>query len=524
MDEARGIRGFFSGFVPRGARGLVGFVAVAVLAFSLGVLFSGGDDVSQSNSTEEHVHDVVPTSDPTVWTCAMHPQIRLPKPGKCPICGMDLIPVETDTGAELGPRQLRLSETAKQLARIETTPAIRAFAQAEIRMVGKLAYDETKLSYITAWVPGRLDRLYADFTGVTVKEGEHMVEIFSPELLAAQEELLQAKMAVDVLNRSASSVLKSTAVATVDASREKLRLYGFSESQIETIESSGEVSDHLTVNAPIGGVVVHKDAQEGMYVDTGTRIYTLADLSELWVLFEAYESDLPWLRYAQHVTFTSPSFPGESFEALVSFIDPVVDPMTRTVQVRAIVENEGLELKPNMFVRGIVESRVDDAGKVIDEDLAGKWICPMHPEVIKDGLGKCDKCGMDLVPTESLGYSGKAPSLRDAPLLIPASAPLITGKRAVVYVELANDEGPLFEGREIELGPRAGDFYVVRSGIEEGELLVTNGAFKIDSELQLQAKPSMMSPAGGGGSAGHDHQQGGGSTTQQSAAEAGESP
>jgi Cu(I)/Ag(I) efflux system membrane fusion protein len=438
----------------------------------------------------------------------MHPQIQLPKPGKCPICYMDLIPVETNTGAELGPRQLRLSETAKELARIETTPAVRAFAKAEIRMVGKLAYDETRLSYITAWVPGRLDRLFADFTGVTVKKGEHMVEMYSPELYAAQKELQQAKNAVEVLGRSTSSVLKSTAASTLDAAREKLRLLGLTESQIQTIESSGEVSDRLTLYAPTGGIVVHKDAQEGMYVDTGTRIYTLADLSELWVMYEAYESDLPWLRYAQPITFTSPSFPGETFEALVSFIDPVVDPATRTVQVRAVVENKGLRLKPDMFVRGVVESRVDSEGHVIDEDLTGKWICPMHPEVVKRGPGACNECGMDLVPTTSLGYAGKAPSMKEAPLLIPASAPLITGKRAVVYVEVPNSEGPLFEGREIELGPRAGDFYVVRSGIEEGDLVVTNGAFKLDSELQIQAKPSMMLPHGGGGSMPHDHQVG----------------
>jgi Cu(I)/Ag(I) efflux system membrane fusion protein len=156
----------------------------------------------------------------------------------------------------------------------------------------------------------------------------------------------------------------------------------------------------------------------------------------------------------------------------------------------------------------VVESRIDSAGNVIDEDLTGKWICPMHPEVVKGGPGACDECGMDLVPTTSLGYAGTAPSKQEAPLLIPASAPLITGKRAVVYVELSDDEGPLFEGREIELGPRAGDFYVVRSGIQEGERIVTNGAFKIDSELQIRAKPSMMLPHGGEGSVPHEHKGG----------------
>lgn len=506
MTEKKNIRTSIDRFALRGIGGLVGLVAVAILAFSFGALFFGGDEPTTTG--HQGNEDVAKTSKKsTIWTCSMHPQIKLPKPGKCPICLMDLIPLDSGSGDDLGPRQLRLSETAKQLIQIQTSPAVKALAEAEVRMVGKLEYDETKLSYITAWVPGRLDRLYADFTGITVKKGDHMVYMYSPELLATQEELLQALTAVTVLNRSSSSVLKSTAEATLVAAREKLRLYGLSTLQVETIEANGKASDHLTINAPIGGIVVHKNAQEGMYVKTGTRIYTIADLSRLWVMFEAYESDLPWLRYGQQIAFTSASFPGETFRALISFIDPVVNPKTRTVRVRAIVENEKLRLKPEMFVRGIVKSRIDAFGNVVDDYLVGKWISPMHPEIVKDRPGQCDVCGMALVSAESLGYTGKILSEEDTPLLIPASAPLITGKRAVVYVEVPNDEGPLYEGREVQLGPRAGDFYVVITGIEEGDLVVTNGAFKLDSELQIQAKPSMMSPDGGAAALGHQHGQ-----------------
>jgi len=480
--------------MPRGVPALIGVVVVAVAAFFLGGMLLGGGSAPDAGRSEGHDHSAEASSEPTVWTCSMHPQIQLPKPGKCPICFMDLIPVETGEGEELGPRQLKMSQTAKQLARIETSPVRKAFAEREVRMVGKLDYDETEVSYITAWVPGRLDRLYADFTGIRVSKGDHMVYMYSPELLAAQEELIQANRAIGALGNTQSTVLKSTADATVKASREKLRLLGLTEGQVADIESSGETMDHLIINAPIGGVVVEKSAREGMYVETGTRIYTIADLSRLWVLLEAYESDLPWLRYGQDVKFTSPSFPGETFEALISFIDPVVDPKTRTVSVRAIVENPGLKLKPEMFVSGVVSSRIDGEGNVIDEDLAGKWIGPMHPEVVKDGPGKCDVCGMPLVSAESLGYASHPAMDEDAPLLIPSSAPLITGRRAVVYVEIPNEEGPIFEGREVELGPRAGDLYVVKSGLSEGEMVVTNGAFKIDSELQIRAKPSMMSP------------------------------
>ncbi len=502
MTDQKKNLSFIDRFSLRGIGGLVGLVAVAILAFSFGALFFSGDE--QNVETHEQT-EVSSTGEATIWTCSMHPQIKLPKPGKCPICFMDLIPLEPGTGDEVGPRQLRMSESAKQIARIQSTPAKRAYAETEIRLVGKIAYDETKLSYITAWVPGRLDRLFADYTGITVNKGDHMVYMYSPELLATQEELIQSISAVKALGNSASTVLQSTADATLNATRDKLRLFGLSAEQIETIETSLTPTDHLTINAPIGGVVIHKNAQEGMYVKTGTRIYTIADLKKLWVMFEAYESDLTWLRYGQQVTFTSPSFPGETFKAVISFIDPVVNPKTRTIQVRAVVNNEKLALKPDMFVRGFVKSRLDGKGRVIDDYLAGKWISPMHPEIVKNGPGTCDICGMDLVRAESLGYAGTSTSSNDAPLLIPASAPMITGKRAIVYVEIPNDDGPLYEGREVLLGPRAGDYYVVKEGIEEGELVVTSGAFKIDSELQIQAKPSMMSPEGGSPPPGHNH-------------------
>ncbi|MFQ5607507.1 MAG: efflux RND transporter periplasmic adaptor subunit [Candidatus Zixiibacteriota bacterium] len=486
--------------IPGRARGRLALIVVIALAFSLGaLLFSGGpsEDGADSGFTQADI------SEPEVWTCSMHPQIQLPKAGKCPICFMDLIPLETGSDEDLGSRQLKLSDAARLNARIETAKVRRGFAESEIRMVGKLTYDETRVSYITAWIPGRLDRLYADFTGVTVQEGEHLVYMYSPELLATQEELLQAKAAVAALARG-SEILRTTAQLTLDASREKLSLYGLSDDQIAEIEKTGSASDHLTINAPIGGVVVHKNALEGMYVKTGSRIYTIADLSRLWVMFEAYESDLQWLRYGQRVAFRSPSFPGELFTAQVTFIDPVLDEATRTVNVRAIFDNSRNRLKPDMFVSGTVKSRINSKGEVIDENFAGKWIGPMHPEVVKDGPGKCDVCGMPLVSAESLGYAASLEEDETA-LVIPASAPLLTGARAVVYVELPDREEPVFEGRVVELGPRAGDWYVVRSGLSEGERVVVNGAFKIDAELQIRAKPSMMLPEGGGGPIGHQH-------------------
>ena len=214
-----------SRFALRGAGGLIGMAVISLIAFSIGAICFGGDQ-GASPAGAGHEDATEAATAPTEWTCSMHPQIKLPKAGKCPICFMDLIPLDVGSGDDVGPRQLRLSETAKELARIETAPVTRAFAESEIRMVGKIDYDETRLSYITAWVPGRLDSLYADFTGVTVKRGDHLVNMYSPVLIAAQEELVQALAAIQALNQTTSSVLESTAIATVTASREKLRLYG----------------------------------------------------------------------------------------------------------------------------------------------------------------------------------------------------------------------------------------------------------------------------------------------------------
>jgi Cu(I)/Ag(I) efflux system membrane fusion protein len=439
-----------------------------------------------------------------VWTCSMHPQIRQQKPGRCPICGMELIPVarREATGSM---RRFETTEAGRKLMEIETAPVERRFVEARIRMVGKIEYDETRLAYITAWVPGRLDRLFVDYTGVSVREGDHLVELYSPELLSAQEELLQAKRAVENLRGSNVGIVRETAQATVEAVREKLRLWGLTKQQVEAIEERGTPSDHMTIYAPVGGIVVHMNALEGMYVDTGTRIYTIADLSQAWVKLDAYESDLAWIKYGQEIEFTTVAFPGETFTGTIAFIHPVLNEKTRTVKVRVNAPNPEGKLRPGMFVRAVARAKVAEGGRVMDPDLAGKWICPMHPDIVKSAAGQCDICEMPLVRTESLGYVPVDPEKREAPLVIPATAPLITGTRAVVYREVPGTEEPTYEGLEIVLGPRAGDWYLVRSGLAEGDRVVVNGNFKIDSQLQIEAKPSMMTPAGGGGGAGHAH-------------------
>ncbi len=468
------------------------------VALVVGLALGWGASVLLSPAPSEADKAAASTSRPanlrqTIWTCSMHPQIREPAPGLCPICGMDLIPLVVEQVAA-GVRELALSKEAVKLLAVETAPVERRFAKAEVRMTGKVAYDETRLKYITAWVGGRLERLFVDYTGVPVREGDHMVVLYSPDLLSAQEELLQAIEAVKGMAGSDIGILREATEATVAAAREKLRLWGLTAEQIAEVERRGKASDRVTIYAPIGGIVVHKNAQEGMYVDVGARIYTIADLSHVWALLDAYESDLDWLRLGQTVEFTTVADPGRVFTGTISFLDPVLDAATRTVKVRVDVPNADGSLKPGMFVKAIVRADVAAGGKVMAADLAGKWICPMHPSVVKADSGKCDICGMPLVRPESLGYVA-ADSAAEAPLVIPASAALVTGKRAVVYVQTGDGDEIRFEGREVVLGPRAGDFYLVHSGLAEGELIVTRGNFMIDSALQIQAKPSMMSPA-----------------------------
>ena len=468
-------------------------LALIVAAFLIGQRFGSTDGSGVVPGRQAHIHEAVQEETVQVqdWTCSMHPQIRQPKPGKCPLCFMDLIPVKkAETGSNNQERTLSLSAAARKLADIQVAVVERRFVPVEIRMVGSVDFDETRLAHITSWVPGRLDRLFVDYTGVTVKKGDHMVYLYSPELLSAQAELLQALKAVKELEKSGLSSIQDTARDPVEAARVKLRLWGLTAAQIEGIEKRGTPSDHMTVYAPMGGIVIEKHVAEGMYVNTGTRVYTIADLSHVWVKLDAYETDLAWIRYGQQVEFHTEAYPGDIFIGKIAFIDPVLDAGTRTVKVRVNVPNTDGRIKPGMFVRAVIKARVAAAGRVMDAEMAGKWICPMHPDVVKERAGACDICEMPLVRAESLGYVSVTEPQK-APLVIPASAPLITGKRALVYVAVPDEEGT-FQGREIVLGPRAGDYYLVREGLHEGERVVVNGNFKIDSAIQIQAGVSMM--------------------------------
>lgn len=433
-------------------------VALVLAAFAGGYLLRGGGEAPESGG-----HEAAESAKPTRWTCSMHPQIILPSNDQqCPICFMDLIPLEDDTSAGLAPGELALTETAAALADVATDYVERRFVTRTVRLVGKVAADETATRTITARVGGRLDKLYVDTTGQEVTAGMKLAEIYSPELYTAQAELQAAARAAEQSHENGALV--GSAAATLRAATERLRLWGMGEDQIKRITAGHDINDHLTVIAPVGGIVVERRATRGDYVKTGSVLYAIADLSEVWITLEAFETDVPWLRKGQPVRFTTRSYPGRDFAGDIMFINPVLDERTRTIEVRVAVENvEGL-LKPGMLVVGRVEAALDTDGMPVTDE-----------------------------------------SQATPPLVVPASAPLLTGERAVVYVKRNGDDGPIFSGRQVVLGPRAGDFYLVVSGLNEGEEVVTRGNFKIDSALQIQAKPSMMNPAGGGQVPGHNH-------------------
>jgi Cu(I)/Ag(I) efflux system membrane fusion protein len=479
---------------PSRLAGLVGQAvsgaALLAAGIAVGAILFGGDPAPPPGGA--------PAEQAAVWTCSMHPQVRLPEEGQCPICHMDLIPVSSHGDAEEGEAELVLSEAAKALAEVRTAAVKRAPAARELELVGRVTYDETRVQRVSSFVPGRIERLYVEVTGTRVKRGEHLLRIYSPELLAAQNEwigaLRQAKQAP--AGTAARSVLEKTAAAA----EERLRLWGLSDGQRARLREGGAVQQTITIYAPRGGVVVERQAVVGMYVKEGSPLYTVAELDRLWVELDAFEIDLPHVRFGQVVRLSTDAMPGRAWAGRVAFVAPIVDERSRTVRVRVNFDNDDGALKPGMLVRATLHASVDAHGHAVsEEDLEEAWVCPMHPDVVKARPGRCDVCGMALEAASSLGLVSAASGER--PLLIPASAPLLTGKRAVVYVEVLGRDRPTYEGRAVVLGPRVGDAYVVLEGVSEGELVVVEGAFKLDAAMQVKAKPSLMNGALGPDSA-----------------------
>jgi len=413
-------------------------IGILIIGIILGNVFSG-DNTKTSNNQEEHnfVQDPVTK----LWTCSMHPQIRMKKPGKCPICGMTLIPLDNSKGTEekIASNEIVMTPEAIQLANIQTSIVEKANAVKQIRLLGRVQPDERRLFSQVSHIPGRIERLYVNFTGEKVHRGQKIVRIYSPELISAQKELFEAIRSRDIYPQ------------LYTASRNKLKLWKLSDRQIDAIEKSGKVQEQVDILSDYSGYVMKRNVELGDHVMEGSNLFDIADLSDVWIMFEAYEADIPWIQVGNTVDFTIRAIPSKNFKGKVTYIDPFVSSSTRVAKVRVELKNHGNKLLPEMYANGIINAKLTH---------------------IKNAI------------------------------IIPKSAVLWTGKRSVVYVKVPHKKTISFVYREIILGQDMGDFYIVKKGLKNGEVVATNGVFRIDASAQLIGEKSMMNPTGAKGNTG----------------------
>ncbi len=474
-------------------------LAAVVLLALLGGAFLAGARLASPPSSQApgSAHAGHPAPGAREWTCSMHPQVRLPGPGRCPICGMALVPAAPAGAAPAN--GVALAPQARRIAGVHTAIAERRPLERVVRTVGRVEAAEPLMAYVTARATGRIERVYADYTGVEVRKGDHLVDIYAPDLVVAQEELLAALRLLE-----SGKGLSETWQAQRRLARRKLLLLGLTEEQIDALEKERTAHLALTVHAPRGGTVLEKHVREGAFVETGAPLYTIADLSRVWVLAQIYEDEVPLVRPGQEAQIEVEGAPEAGLRGRIAFVSPTVDDATRTVAVRIDVDNAARALKPGMFAKAAIPLRLAADGRAAPVPPPGRYVCPMHPEVWGDVPGPCRICGMPLEarPTPS----AQAPGAAD-PLVVPASAVLSTGVRHVVYVERSPG---VFEAVEVRIGPRAQGAVPVLSGLEPGDVVVAQGAFLVDSQAQIEGKPSLLFPAGtgaapaaGAGHAGH---------------------
>jgi Cu(I)/Ag(I) efflux system membrane fusion protein len=416
-------------------KNILKIVGILFIGLLLGWMLFGGSDATK----EVHDHSAEQEAG-TTWTCSMHPQIRQSEPGQCPLCGMDLIPVAADDAGP-DPNALQMSENALKLANIQTMIVGAKNANKELRLNGKVQVDERKLYTQSTHIPGRIENLRINFTGENVSRGQTLAMVYSPDLVTAQEELLQAY------------AIKNSQSELFDAAKQKLKNWKIGESTINKIISSGKLIQQFPITADVSGIVTAKKVELGDYVNRGMPIYEIADLSSLWVLFDVYESDMTWVKVGDKVSYTIQSIPGKTFEGTISFVDPLINAQTRVATARVEIKNVGNKLKPEMFASGIIKNKL---GKSTSQEI-----------------------------------------------VIPKSAIMWTGERSVIYIKNNSGTGGNFTLREVILGPSLGDSFVIKSGLETGEEIVVNGTFTIDAASQLAGKPSMMNLQGGKAETGH---------------------
>jgi len=398
------------------------------LILIVGLVLGWGFRAMTSDNTAPHAHEAGEGL-PSIWTCSMHPNIKLPEAGDCPICGMDLIPASQESAGSSNPQALQMTEEAMAMAQVQTLVVGEGNAKKELTLSGKIQADERENASLTVKFPGRIEKLYVTFTGEQVKAGQKLATLYSPELMNAQKELLEAART------------KATFPQLYQASKEKLALWKLSAAQIAEIERAGVVKEKWDILADQSGVVIQKNVSVGDYVATGSVLFTVTNLNKLWLLLDVYETDLPSVSLGDEIQYTVAGRAGNPFTAKVSFIDPLLNAQTRAASIRAEIPNVGNSLKPEMFVTARLRNK-----------------------------------------------NSQSP----ANLLVPRTAVLWSGKRSVVYVKVPNSSVAAFEMREVQVS-RQGEEYRVESGLSSGEEIATQGVFAIDASAQLSGKQSMMS-------------------------------
>ena len=415
-------------------------IAQLALILVVGLVLGWGFRAMTSSDTDAHTHEEGEGL-PSIWTCSMHPQIRLPEAGDCPICGMDLIPADQESAGSSNPQALQMTEEAMALAQVQTLVVGGGQTKKELLLSGKLQADERENASLTAKFPGRIEKLFITFTGEQVKAGQRIATVYSPELLTAQKELLEA------------AKTKASFPQLYQASKDKLSFWKLSAAQIAEIERSGQVKERVDIFADQSGVVLQKNVSVGDYVTMGSVLFTVTNLNSLWLLLDVYETDLPFVSLSDEIQFTVAGRPGETLNAKVTFLDPLINANTRAAAVRAEIRNVGNALKPEMFVTARIQTK------------------------------------------------NKASS---AEVTVPRTAVLWSGKRSIVYVKVPNAAIPEFILREVTLGNRMGENYQITAGLQAGEEIVSYGAFALDASAQLSGKPSLLNrgtqqhAAGGG--------------------------
>ena len=409
---------------------IISIIAILGLGIFIGkYVLNGNENTSENNS---HIGETAAEH----WTCSMHPQIDMPKPGQCPICGMDLIP-KTDSDTSLDANSFKMTKNAMALANIQTLKVgedtlnkNNSQSTSILKLSGKIQENENATAVQTAHFGGRIEKLYYKSKGEFVKKGVLVASFYSPELVTAQNEFIEALE------------IKNAQPELYNAVRNKLKNWKISENQIQKIERNKKVITNFNMYANVSGYISTILVQEGSHVKEGTPLFKVTNLSNVWVVLDVYEKDIPKVKKGMPVSIYLNSYPNKEFKGKITYIDPILNAKTRTTIARVTLSNKNNLLKPGMIVNAKAEV-----------------------------------------------FKGK--SNLKSNIEIPKTAVMWTGKRSVVYVKTSKDE-PIFEMREVELGSETENTYQILSGIENGDEVVINGTFTIDATAQLLGKNSMM--------------------------------